>query len=222
MPTCLTRALTLLGCLTALGLASCGMDPGTGKPATGPQGQPQAELSPLLLEALPLPAALPFDAWTRTAPITLVNERGEGVLVVPGHHMRLKVLRRLPVRALVACAGCRSPVEGWIQNEMLMPAGHTGRAGEWDDSRLSLALYAEKMRQSLLTGSRPGGLDEPGITDTELIALLDHGLRADLTKAFSPPWAREPGFQGWTLILTLESGAWTFGSLESRNTPLPE
>jgi len=74
------------------------------------------------LEALDLPEKPPFSAWTRTAPLSLVDESGAHVTLLSGHGTRVEVTHLLKARALVRCTGCETPAEGWLQREVLRPA----------------------------------------------------------------------------------------------------
>ncbi len=182
---------------------------GTAGPLPAAPGQPQdAVLAPV-----PFPVPVPVEAWTRTAPVTLVNERGEQVKVLKGYHTHLRVQRLLADRVLVTCSGCRSSISGWIQRELVIPPGYKGTDREIQSRQLSLALFAAEARRLVLAGVPPAGLNELPSDPDSLITLLDNGFSLDEYRAFSPPWAKEEAYQGSRADLLYDSDGWHFSSL---------
>lgn len=186
---------------------------GPGGASGGPPGA-DASLPQDQLEPLPFPEPPPTSAWTRTAPATLVNERGEQVRVLQGHHTRLSVEKLLGDRALVRCTGCRTPVQGWIQRSLLMPLGTPGTEAQRVGRRTSLALFAARARASALQDAPPPGLATVPHPVETFVALLDRGFRSEDSRALAPPWGEEPGYEGPRARLVRETDGWRFHALD--------
>ena len=135
------------------------------------------------LESLPTPATVPFVALTRTSPVTLVDEWGQTLLVLDPIGVEVEVHRLLPDRAWVTCTGCRAPLDGWIQRAALLPvtvSPETDGLREQDRMLLWLAM----------TELPPAAA-----------ALRVHGLESASRKWLGPPWRKEGGYEGPTLIV---------------------
>ena len=213
LPLGIKRAL-----IGALLLSACfppeGSTPGPPGGTDGPPPGAAATLPNELLRPLPFPQAAPTDAWTRTAPATLVNEHGEQVQVLTGHHTHLQVTRLFPDRALVKCDACRAPVEGWIQRALIMPRAYVGTAEEQASADHSLALFVARIRRSARLGQIPPGLDSLPEPLDDFTRLLDRGFQLERNRAVAPPWGDDAGYRGPSAVLLRETAGWQFQSLE--------
>lgn len=83
--------------------------------APDPIGPPAPTIGrPTANDALP---AVPFRAWTLTAPLTLVGPGGTTMAVLQQAPFEVEVLQVLPDRVRLRCATCPGPaagLEGWI------------------------------------------------------------------------------------------------------------
>lgn len=187
----MTRTLLPLALLL---IAACERPPQTpgAPPGAGP-GTPSNAIAPGAT-ALPLPETAPFDALTRTTPITLVDQRGAQVLVIDGLGTRVSVTRLLSDRALVTCTGCRAPVEGWLQRGALLPAAGVDISAEnvTDDDRMLLQLLA---------AAAP-----------EQAEALGAGLVPSGDGWIAPPWHGEGGYAGAVVAVTPDGEGWTLAA----------
>jgi len=181
--------LLLLACLTTADIPT---PDGHGGGSSGGQLRP---------DPLPLPEATPFEARTRVGTITLVDERGEPVLVLEALGVKVSVQRLLAERAWVKCVGCRAPIDGWIQRSLLLPT--TGAAPQGD-------LRAE---DRLLVQVEQWSLTTPA---------LDHGLvSAGRGRWKAPPWHGEGGYAGAVASVAAEGEGWSLEVAEPTPAPTP-
>ena len=124
------------------------------------------------LKALALPETTPFEARTRTLPLTLVDEHGQPALVIEALGVQVTVERLLADRALATCTGCRGEVTGWFQRQGLIVGATADPA----------ALSREEALVAWL--------------DTQPHDVLRHGLVPDGTAWRAPPWHAEGGYGG--------------------------
>ncbi|GEM_PF-2370742 len=124
------------------------------------------------LKALPLPDTLPFDARTRTQPLTLVDERGQPTLVVEALGVQVRVERLLADRAFGTCTGCRAEVTGWFQRQGLLVAETADPASLSREEALVAWLDSQE---------RP---------------VLAHGVVRRDNVWLAPPWHDEGGYAG--------------------------
>jgi hypothetical protein len=219
MPPARAIAVTLLAALAPLQGCGAPEGPAPRAPSTqptqagAPAGTPRID-SARDLPPLPLPDLLPVTVYTRTAPVSLVNERGEPLSILTGHHTRLELRHSYKDRALVACELCPSPVEGWVQLNMLMPSDHQPSDEELRDPRLSLALYAAALRGGL---EREGSM--PGYQPDEdqralLLRLMDQGFVEEQGRAMAPAAGRAYLREGAAIRLESSDGQWTVRAVE--------
>jgi len=152
------------------------------------------------MQTVDLPEKVPFTAWTRTAPLSLVDESGTHVALISGHGTRVEVTHLLKARALVRCTGCETPVEGWLQREVLRTEVTVDTAPQ--------AQLSEHMRQQ--RAALKGATGESG-----QIAALDAGcvvLQQDPTqahRAVCPPSSDSPTYTGTRVYWTYNAEGWT-------------
>ncbi len=166
------------------------------------------------LQALALPSELPAPVWTRTAPASLVDERGGPLQVLRGHHTRLELRYAYADRALVYCGLCQRPVEGWIQSSIIMPEGHEPTREDLADDRLSLALYAAQLRRAALAGQPLPGWEGPSPPTEALISLLDLGFARQDDRAIAPASGAALATGQGTLRLALGAAHWSVAGLD--------
>lgn len=135
------------------------------------------------MAALDLPAP-PFNARTRRIPVTLVNERGLPVLVLETLAVRVQVQQVRKDRVLVSCTGCRTPVEGWLQIEAVVPR------------ESALAGLPDRYQDRLVAAVELAAHPADGSTPVGALAVLDHGLVAAEGGWLAPPWHAEGGYAG--------------------------
>jgi len=191
---------TLLTVFLALAPA-CERPPQTpgASPGAAP-GSPSNAIAPGA-SALPLPEVTPFDALTRTLPITLVDKRGAQVLVFDGLGTGVSVTRLLPDRALVTCTGCRAPVEGWLQRSALLPTDgvDASTSGLSDDDAMLLWLIAN--------------------ATPEQSAILSAGLVSAGEGWIAPPWHEEGGYAAGAIRVTPSGDGWVLSAAAPDTTP---
>lgn len=166
------------------------------------------------LAPLPLPDQLPATVYTRTAPASLVDERGTPLQVLTGHHTRLELRHLLRERALVACLHCPTPTEGWIQASRLMPPDHQPSQAELDDERLALALFVAQLRREL---ERDGSFPElePDKAQREiLLRLMDQGFAREDREALAPASGGAYAREGASIRLRVGPSGWRVLELE--------
>lgn len=157
--------------------------------STHPDASTPAENDPRQLAPLVLPAEVPFNAYSRMAPVTLVDERGQVVLVLSAVGVALEVERLLADRALVQCTGCRAPVEAWVQRAALF-VGDTPADGP-DDAMLAALSRLE---------------------DPALLEIAAHGFVPDPDRPDSriaPPWWSEGGYAGEVVVFSPSEQGWS-------------
>lgn len=164
--------------------------------STHPDAPTPAENDPRQLAPLPLPAELPFTALNRVSPVTLVDERGQVVLVLSALGVALEVERLMADRALVRCVGCRAPVEAWVQRAALF-VGDTPAEGPHDAMLATLNTLEDP---SILEIAAHGFIPDPSLPDTFI----------------APPWWSEGGYAGEVVVLSSEQQRWT-----ARRRPIP-
>ena len=166
------------------------------------------------LHALALPEALPATVYTRTAPTSLVDERGTPLQVFTGHHTRLELLHIFKDRAQVACRLCPTPAEGWVQINMIMPSNHDPSPGEQEDERLALALYAASLRYDLEQGGSFPNLQPTNDQRTLLLRLLDQGFAREERDAIAPASGGAYAQEGASIKLRLGPDGWRVHTVE--------
>jgi hypothetical protein len=193
--------------------------PGVSTPALGagpglssaqappPQGGDASQgLAPLVL-----PQDLPAPVYTRSAPVSVVDERGSPMQIIKGHHTLLELRQVRGGGAQVSCEVCEIPVTGWVQTSRLMPEDHTPEAWELEDDRLALALFVIGLRRGLIDD---GGLgdQEPGLGERRaLLKLLDRGFERQGDRAVAPPGG---GDERPTIRLELGPEGWEIASAD--------
>lgn len=170
----------LLGLLIALTACGAERSPADTLPRIRSPGA-----DPAALAALALPDQTPFTARTRISPTSLVDERGQVLLVLEAVGVQLEVQQVLGERARVRCTGCRAPVEGWVQRSALF-VGVAPGSGPHDDWL------------AWLEGQAP----------PEWARLSQHGFALEGAARVAPPWYAEGGFTGPTLTLRAQAGQW--------------
>lgn len=173
-------------------LLAC-VEPSSQPPGDGPPAAPDQD--PRRLEPLALPDTLPFTAWTRTTPITLVDEHGTPLLVLDAIGVEVEVQRLLVDRAWVTCTGCRAEVDAWVQRSALF-AGDAAADGPSDPLLAWLSAQGDALT----------GLRRHGFTVAEDGAWI------------SPPWHDEGGYGGDTLVIRAEGA----GFVRVEPAPSPE
>jgi hypothetical protein len=166
------------------------------------------------LEILPLPSQTPVTVYTRTAPTSLVDERGTPLQVLTGHHTRLELLHTYKDRAQVACRLCPTPAEGWIQANMIMPADHEPSEAERGDDRLDLALFVAQLRRTL---AAEGTFPELTPTDEQrelLLRLMDQGFALQDREALAPASAGAYAREGASIRLRRGPDGWRVKAVE--------
>jgi hypothetical protein len=147
----------------------------TGQGSEGAEETPPGQLPPRThqrLKSLHLPDSLPFDARTRTQPLTVVDEHGEPLLVIEALGVRIRIERLLADRAFGTCTGCRAEVTGWFQRRALLVG--------------STADLATLNREEALVAW----------IDGQALAVLDHGVVGTGSSWLAPPWHAEGGYEG--------------------------
>jgi len=170
-------------------------------------------LSPKSFAVLEFPTALPQPAWTRTAPLTLVDERGSPAGVVQGHHTRVQLQHLYADRALIQCSGCEQALRGWVQANTIMPEGHRGNAVERADPRLDLALYAAELRHAVRDGRQHAHLQQPPAKKELALSVLDQGFLEHEGSALAPPAAAAEGYAGPSIALRRLEEGWALKRL---------
>ncbi len=167
-----------------------------------PEGDRQEEHA---APAAPPTPALPFSAWTSSAPTSIVGPGGETLALLEQAGVRVEVLRVLPHRMLLRCTGCAGPsagVEGWLQNEFV-----------WWPGASELPEDHPLRRAQELRGRWAAGLDLPPGTDADaLCALLDGGYQG------APPRFTVAGA---SLTLPRAVSGWLPPQLEGQPPPAP-
>lgn len=157
----------------------------SGQPAEGPVEERSEQPPPRTherLKALPLPDTVPFEARTRTQPLTLVDERGQPSLVVEALGVKVRVERLLADRAHVTCTGCRAEVAGWFQRQGLLVSETAAPATLSRDEALVAWLDAQE------------------------VPVLDHGVVRTGTTWIAPPWHAEGGYAGTVATISWAPG----------------
>jgi len=138
------------------------------------------------LRTLEMPQTLPATVYTRTAPASLVDERGAPLQVLTGHHTRLELRHVLGERALVACRHCPTPVEGWIQTRRLMPTDHQPSRADLDDEQLELASFVLVLRRALEQDGVFPDLEPTESQRETLLRIMDQGFVREEQEAIAP------------------------------------
>lgn len=161
--------------------------------------------NPEILDALPMPATVPFIARTRGAPATLVDERSQVSMVIEAVGVRLEVKRLLNERAHVRCIGCRSETSGWVQRNVLQSLEYPGNL-----PNDALAAFLEE------TSHPNEGEPDPSMK------LLNHGVVESISGQWiSPPWHEEPGYTGPILEIYARPSGFSLIVREEETEPLP-
>lgn len=173
--------------------------------ACTPEGGPAADTMPRIrspgsdpaaLRPLTLPDTLPFAARSRISPTTLVDERGQVLLVLEAVGVELEVQQVLGERALVRCTGCRAPVDAWVQRAALF-VGTTAAGGPHDDWLAWLNAQGEA----------------PWADPAR------HGFALVGPARVAPPWYAEGGYAGSTLTLTPTPDGWSAAQTPAGEAP---
>jgi hypothetical protein len=160
------------------------------------------------------PSALPATVYTRTAPVSVVDERGTPLQVLAGHHTRLELQQVLRTRSLVRCELCPTPVTGWVQTDRLMAAEHDPSPAELDDERLALSLYATQLRRELEADGRFPGLEPDQAQRARLLRLLDQGFAREGRDAMAPASGGAYALEGAAIRLRLGREHWAVKDVE--------
>lgn len=209
----------LLAALLLVPLA--GLGPGCGAPPDPTAGAPGAAQSPQPPDALTrdlppldLPEALPAQVYTRIAPVSVVDEHGAPRTVLSGHHVRLTLLHTWADRAEVRCEVCPSPLEGWVQTRVLMPAEHMASEAERADPRLALAIAAEDLRRAAEGTGPVAGRDLDPSQRRLLVGLLDHGLAEGEGEALAPSFGEVYARGGGSVELRQGPTGWVVRAMD--------
>jgi hypothetical protein len=170
------------------------------------------------LPAVSLPEVLPATVFTRIAPVSVVDERGNPLQVLTGHHTRLELQQVLRARSLVRCELCPTPVTGWVQTDRLMAADHQPSPEEWADERLALSLYAAELRQGLQAEGRFPGLQPSQEQQALLLRLLEQGFAREDRDAMAPASGGAYAREGAAIRLRLGRERWAVKSVEFPET----
>ena len=204
-------------------LAMACAPPATPEPPTQQQAQEGVSVMPAgtprvddarTLVPLTLPELTPAAVYTRTAPASLVDERGTPLQVLTGHHTRLELLHAYKDRAHVACTHCPTPAEGWVQRNLLMPADHEPSDEELADERLSLALYVAGLRRTL---EREGSFPDlqPGEEEQALLLrIMDQGFVVEEREAMAPASGGAYARDGTSIRLRRGPETWRVKAVE--------
>ncbi len=163
---------------------------------------------------VPLPELLPATVYTRTAPASLVDERGTPLQVLTGHHTRLELRHIVKERALVACELCPTPTEGWIQVHKLMPADHLPTDAELADERLELALYVAALRRALEGDGTFPDREPSDAERTLLLRLMDQGFAWEDREAMAPASGGAYAREGASILLRRKPDGWKVKAVE--------
>ena len=178
-----------------------------------PAGTPRAD-SARDLQVLEFPSVLPTTVYTRTAPTSLVDERGTPLQVLTGHHTRLELMHVFKDRAQVACTLCPTPAEGWLQLNMIMPSVHSPSPEELADDRLALALYVADLRQALeQSGSFPDRQPSPD-ERALLLRIMDQGFAVEDREAMAPASGGAYAREGASIRLRRGPETWRVKAVE--------
>jgi len=184
--------------------------PGTQNDQT-PVSQPVATAA---LEMLVMPQTLPATVYTRTAPASLVDERGAPLQVITGHHTRLELRHVLGERALVACRHCPTPVEGWIQTRRLMPADHQPSQTDLDDEQLELASFVVGLRRALEQDGVFPDLEPSESQRETLLRIMDQGFVREEREAMAPASGGAYAREGASIRLRRGPDGWRVKQVE--------
>ncbi len=212
---------------TGCGTAAPAAQPGTASDAASAaqQGAPAAPTpAPSSLEELgplPMPQTLPAEVYTRTAPASLVDERGAPLQVLTGHHTLLELRHVLGERALVACRHCPTPVEGWIQTRRLMPADHAPTPAEQSDEQLELASYVVGLRVALERDGVFPDLDPSAVQRETLLRIMDQGFVREEREAMAPASGGAYAREGASIRLRRGPDGWRVKQVEFSRPSTP-
>ncbi len=166
-----------------------------------------------------LPQTLPAAVFTRTAPVSLVDERGAPLGVLTGHGAKLELRHALADRALVACVVCTEPVEGWVQTNLIMPEGHQPSDEESADPQLALALYAIQLRGAMEQGEPVAGLEADAAQRQLLLGAMDHGFAIEGRKAMAPASGLVYASLGVSVLVRMGLEGWYLREVELPPSP---
>lgn len=207
-----------LAALVAFQCWGCGPPTGPEPPRVGTAAATSSSQAPVDrthdLVPLALPEVLPAAVYTRSAPVSLVDEHGTPLVVLAGHHTRLTLLHTWADRAEVRCEVCPEPVEGWVQTRLLMPTDHEGTTAERQDPRLALALVAADLRRAAEAGTAVAGHDLDPDQRSQLLALLDQGLAERDSEALAPSFGQALAHDTGSLRLRLRPTGWEVVALD--------